>query len=650
VRYQVLWAILRRWSGLILICLFLILALSAPGLRAAAALGLGTVLLGMTLTAPGPGSVRPSGEDSDLARLPVLGIIPPIEEAIYPEKIIVRDRPHSIIAEAFGRLTANIEATFAGSSPHVLLVTSPEPTAGKNGVLANIAAALAQSGRRVIVVDADLRSPSQHRIFGLDKAEGLTNLLQNPDLDLTVVLKPTVIENLRLLQAGTALLNPAMALASLPMRAVTRGLQGEAEIILFDTPPVSVVNDAAILAAQLEGGSVLLVTTFASIRTGMVERAIHELEKARAVPVGAIINGLKVWSGSESQFEYLTYHAAGAKEKEKRSLLHLPWRSREAKPRREAQPPLKGITPAPQAAPPLKAGSPEPAPDRAISPVAVELEARPVIAPPPTPQPPPPPELLAPITKPAPAAESAADAEPAVAAKPELVVERAPAAQQAPVVRQAVTQPPDLPPPRTLRSPRQGLIVAIGLVALFLALLGGFVLPNYLGLQWRDVLPAVTNTATLPSPTATETPTPRPTPTLPAGGAYYIVKVGDTLSRVALQHGVTEEALRQANALSSIALTAGQLLVIPPAPTPTITLTPTRTPTPTRTSTPTVTRTPTATPTPSPTPTPTPAPTRVRPRRTPTPIPTAIPPTEMPTSAPTEEPPPPPPTNPPPPP
>lgn len=639
--HQYLWARLRRWSGLILVCLILLLAMSAPGLRAAAVFGLGTVLLGMALTAPDPGSVKPSGEDSDLARLPVLGIIPPIDEAVYPEKLIVRDRPHSTIAEAFGKLTANIEATFSGSPPHVLLLTSPEPTAGKNVVLANLAVALAQSGRRVIVVDADLRSPSQHRIFGLDKAEGLTNLLQNPDLDLSVVLRPTTIENLRLLQTGTALLNPALALASLPMRAVIRGLRGEAEMILFDTPPVSVVNDAAILAAQLEGGSVLLVTTFASIRTGMVERAIHELEKVHAVPAGAIINGLKVWSGSESEFETLTYHAAGAKEKEKRLLPHLPWRPREAKPRREAPPP-EGIPPAPPAAPALKAVRPEPAPDRAISPAAAEPKAPPVIAPPP--------ELLAPVTKPAPAAKPSAVAKPAVAAEPEPAVKRAPVPEQAPVAKQAVTPPPDLPPARALRSPRQGLVVAIGLVVLFLALLLGFVVPNYLGLQWRDVLPAVTNTATPPSPTATETPTPRPTPTLLPGGAYYMVKVGDTLARIALQHGVTEEALLQANALSDSALTAGQLLVIPPAPTPTITLTPTRTPTPTRTSTPTVTRTPTATPTPSPTPTPTPAPTRVRPPRTPTPVPTAIPPTEMPTSAPTEEPPPPPPTNPPPPP
>ena len=251
MRYQYLRALLRRWSGLILICLVLLLALSAPGLRDTAAFGLGTVLLGMALTAPASGSGKPSSDDRDLARLPVLGIIPPIEEAVYPEKLIVCNRPHSIIAEAFGKLAANIEATFAGSLPRVLLLTSPDPTAGKNVVLANIAVALAQSGRRVIVVDADLRSPSQYKIFGLDKAEGLTNLLQNPDLDLMTVLKPTAIANLRLLQAGTVSLNPATAFASLPMRAVTRGLLGEAEIILFDTPPALVVNDAAILAAQL---------------------------------------------------------------------------------------------------------------------------------------------------------------------------------------------------------------------------------------------------------------------------------------------------------------------------------------------------------------------------------------------------------------
>jgi hypothetical protein len=193
----------------------------------------------MALTAPGSGSGKPSSDDRDLARLPVLGIIPPIEEAVYPEKLIVRSRPHSIIAEAFGKLAANIEATFAGSPPRVLLLTSPGPTAGKNVVLANIAVALAQSGRRVIVVDADRAlAVAIWNLSDMTKRR-LDEPSPDPDLDLRTVLKPTAVANLRSCRQVPVSPQSRHAFASLPMRAVSKGLLGEARLF-FDTPPVLV--------------------------------------------------------------------------------------------------------------------------------------------------------------------------------------------------------------------------------------------------------------------------------------------------------------------------------------------------------------------------------------------------------------------------
>ncbi|MEJ5309990.1 MAG: polysaccharide biosynthesis tyrosine autokinase [Anaerolineae bacterium] len=209
---------------------------------------------------------------------------------------------------------------------------------------------------------------------------------------------------------------------------------------------------------------------------------------------------------------------------------------------------------------------------------------------------------------------------------------------------------------------RRGMWVMAGASVLLLLAVGGLILLNRANLRSQSAPPAVTGTVLPPTATATatSTPTPQPRPTLRPGESYYVVREGDTLAGIASRHGVTIDALREVNMLASRTVILGQLLIIPPAPTPTAT--PTLTPSPTRTSTATATPTPTRTPTVTPTLTPTATPTRIPPtrvRRTPTftPSPTLSPtPTETATPSPPVEqppvstnPPPPLPTNPPPP-
>jgi len=209
--------------------------------------------------------------------------------------------------------------------------------------------------------------------------------------------------------------------------------------------------------------------------------------------------------------------------------------------------------------------------------------------------------------------------------------------------------------PATAGTRRRGLPVLTGAIVLLLLLAGGLMLLIRASQQSQAALSVAPYTAPPPSATATATsmPTPLPSPTLMPGGSYYIVKEGDTLANIASLHDVTINTLREINMLASGTIIIGQLLVIPPAPTPTAT--PTYTPAPTRTPTATTTPTPTRTPTPTMTPTFTPTATRTRiPRtRTPTPTPTFTPePTETATETPPADVPPgpigPPPTNPPP--
>lgn len=161
---------------------------------------------------------------------------------------------------------------------------------------------------------------------------------------------------------------------------------------------------------------------------------------------------------------------------------------------------------------------------------------------------------------------------------------------------------------------RRSLTMMTGTIVLLLLLVGGWVLLNRTGRQSQAALPAVTHTA-LPqsvTTTSTSTLTPLPSPTLMSGGSYYIVKEGDTLAGIAFLHDITTDTLREVNMLASGTILVGQLLIIPPTPTPTASPTHTLSPTRTSTATATPTRTPTSTHTPTVTPTFTPTATRTR--------------------------------------
>lgn len=523
-------------------------------------------------------TVPPNTES--LASLPVLGIIPPVEASSYSEKLIVQQQPLSAVAEAYQRLRAKVEACLSEHPVQILIVTSPSATDGKSVPLANLAATLAQSGRRVIVVDADLRAPTQDKIFGVSNVEGVNQLLSKPGTNPFACLQETDIENLRLLPSGTLPPNPVRILNPLLLQHLARMLLRDADLLVVDTPPVLVVNDAALLAAQMEESAVLLVATFTSSRTGMAERAVHALQQANARLLGIILNGLNVRKEDEPQYRYFYYH------------------------------PLSEVR---------KKGAQYPVGLRRLSSKTAPYSDKPSLETPP------------------PLAETPL--------QPQGMPET-PAQASLPTFPSTLTAVPE----SISRPLRQNLIATIGIIVLILALVGGFIVPNFLSLKWEAVLPAATFTPLPPSPTATITPmpSPQPTPTLLPGGSYYTVKAGDTLSRIASVHTVTVEALREVNALTSDTLTVGQVLIIPPPPTPTATLTPTLTPTPTRAPT----MTPTATPTPTHTATPTLTPTATRRPPTRTPTATVAPPTATPiVPLPTElPPPPPPPTNPPPPP
>lgn len=200
------------------------------------------------------------------------------------DSLITLANPRSPAAEAYRTLRTNLMFSSLDKPLTTLVVTSPAPDEGKSTTLANLAVTLAQGGRRTLLVDCDLRRPSQHEIWGLPNSQGLTSLVLDGD---DPKLAQVGIENLWLLPSGPLPPNPADLLGSRRMDEAIAALKARADIVLFDAPPVVAVTDAALLASKLDG--VLLVVSAGRTRREHAERARELLEKINVRIVGAVL-------------------------------------------------------------------------------------------------------------------------------------------------------------------------------------------------------------------------------------------------------------------------------------------------------------------------------------------------------------------------
>ena len=193
--------------------------------------------------------------------------------------------PRSPVSEAYRSLRANLSFYSLDKPLRTLMVTSPAAGEGKSTTIANLAVTMAQSGRRTIVVDTDLRRPALHELFGAQMSPGLTDAMMAAAGDLP--LQKTAVDNLWLLSSGPKPPNPADLLGAERMEQIIAQLTEQADIVLFDAPPVMAAADAAILGARVDG--VLLVIQAGKTRRDHSERAREVLEKSRARVVGAAL-------------------------------------------------------------------------------------------------------------------------------------------------------------------------------------------------------------------------------------------------------------------------------------------------------------------------------------------------------------------------
>lgn len=203
------------------------------------------------------------------------------------ELVTVRD-PGSTAAEAYRTLRTNLMFSSVERPVSTLLVTSPARPDEKSIVLANLAVTFAQGGHSTILVDSDLRRPAQHGIWSVGNERGLTTMMLEESALADPPLVPTGVAGLQLLPSGPLPPTPADLLGGQRMAEVIGLLRARASYVLFDSPPVLAVTDAALLGSQLDG--VLLVIRAGHTRREHAARAREALERVHVRIVGAVLD------------------------------------------------------------------------------------------------------------------------------------------------------------------------------------------------------------------------------------------------------------------------------------------------------------------------------------------------------------------------
>jgi len=225
-------------------------------------------------------------------------------------KLIVHEQAKSPISEAYRTLRTNLQFSKIHDDLKLVMFTSSGPGEGKSTTAANTAVAMAQAGKRVLIVDCDLRKPVQHRIFG-KKKDGLSNLIVE-SLNLDDVLQSTDVPGLSLLTSGPIPPNPSELLGSAKMDDFLAVVKERFDLVILDAPPVLAVTDACVLASKVDG--IVLVIASGTVRPEIAVKAKDLLMKAKGHILGVVLNRIEI---EKEHAHYYYYYSADDKQKQR---------------------------------------------------------------------------------------------------------------------------------------------------------------------------------------------------------------------------------------------------------------------------------------------------------------------------------------------
>jgi tyrosine-protein kinase Etk/Wzc len=234
-----------------------------------------------------PGELRPNGTTSGVPHVAAL---------------LAAAKPHDVTTEALRGIRTMLNSKLANAENRVVMLTGATPSTGKSFVAANLALLYAEAGKRVLLVDADLRRGRQAAYFGLPEVAGLADLLAGA-VPAEQAIHPTSVPRLTLLPAGTRPRNPSELLSMPQMRQLLESFNDRFDLVLVDTPPVLAVTDATIVSGYA-GATVLVLRENAQTETEIGE-TLKRLERAGAKVAGAVFNAMSTRRSDKRSYDYV---------------------------------------------------------------------------------------------------------------------------------------------------------------------------------------------------------------------------------------------------------------------------------------------------------------------------------------------------------
>ncbi|MFD0961654.1 CpsD/CapB family tyrosine-protein kinase [Paenibacillus chungangensis] len=216
-------------------------------------------------------------------------------------QLITLLNPRSPISEAYRSLRTNIDFSSIDEKLQTIMVTSAGPGEGKSTTITNLAVTYAQSDRKVVLIDADLRKPTAHRTFILSNRWGLSSAIAQ-QCSIEEAIQMTTIPNLDVITSGDIPPNPSEMMNSKRMTAILAQLRSIYDIVLIDTPPLLAVTDAQIVATKCDG--VIMVVNQGKVKRDIAKRAIQNLENVNARILGVVLNNVKRRASEEAYYYY----------------------------------------------------------------------------------------------------------------------------------------------------------------------------------------------------------------------------------------------------------------------------------------------------------------------------------------------------------
>ena len=251
-------------------------------------------------------TIRNPGDVTHQLGLPVLGAIAKYD--YEDDNPITTTQPRAPVAEAFRSLRTNIQFASVDTPLRSILVTSPSPADGKSTVAVNLGVVLAQSGRKVVILDADLHRPKIHKIIRLANRRGLSDLFVQNQVNLDGAVQKTEIQNYYALTSGSLPPNPSELLGSGKMVDIIHQLEDQAELVIIDTPPLLAVTDACVLAPRVDG--VLLIIKPGVTKLAACKQAVEQLRHVGAKILGVVLNEIEIKRSRYYYYHYRGYYYA----------------------------------------------------------------------------------------------------------------------------------------------------------------------------------------------------------------------------------------------------------------------------------------------------------------------------------------------------